>query len=316
MTIPREISRRAFLRRSLWGGVAMAYALPHRFAWGRTSPDANRLRFAFYTDIHARTEWETPAAMMKAAARLAAEAPAFSIAGGDLITDGFQSGPNAVAPRWDVYMRMHEATKGMVYPVIGNHDLVAARPEDGSPVAEDPRADFKKHMGMDRTYYAFDIAGYHFIVLDSIHVLDGDAPYEGRIDDEQLAWIRADLAQLTPGTPLVLCSHIPLMTAYYIALYGTERAPSPGRVVVNAREVLALFEGHRLLLVLQGHLHVDELIRWKETTFITGGAICAKWWRGPWHGTHEGFGMVTLDGDSVGWEYIDYGWTARRPVDQ
>jgi hypothetical protein len=29
-------------------------------------------------------------------------------------------------------------------------------------------------------------------------------------------------------------------------------------------------------------------------------------WRGAWHGTEEGFGVVTLTGDEVGWE-------AKRP---
>ena len=65
--------------------------------------------------------------------------------------------------------------------------------------------------------------------------------------------------------------------------------------------------------MLQGHLHAKELIRWRDTTFITGGAICGKWWRGDWFGTREGFNVVTLDGDRVHWEYVEYGWTARRP---
>jgi hypothetical protein len=68
--------------------------------------------------------------------------------------------------------------------------------------------------------------------------------------------------------------------------------------------------------VLQGHTHIDELIRWRGISFITGGAVCAKWWRGPWYGTEEGFGVVDLSGRHADWEYIDYGWEARRPSDQ
>jgi len=85
-------------------------------------------------------------------------------------------------------------------------------------------------------------------------------------------------------------------------------------VVVNNREVLARFEGHNLILVLQGHLHVNEMLRWRNTTFLTGGAVCGKWWRGVWHGTDAGFGVLKLRGDHVDWEYIDYGWDARRPA--
>jgi 3',5'-cyclic-AMP phosphodiesterase len=68
--------------------------------------------------------------------------------------------------------------------------------------------------------------------------------------------------------------------------------------------------------VLQGHLHVNELLRWKGTTFITGGAICGQWWRGPRLGTPEGFGVLTLHPDRVEWEYLTYGWDARRPAGQ
>ncbi|MGD2031767.1 MAG: calcineurin-like phosphoesterase C-terminal domain-containing protein, partial [Gammaproteobacteria bacterium] len=74
-----------------------------------------------------------------------------------------------------------------------------------------------------------------------------------------------------------------------------------------------LFESHNLLLVLQGHLHVSELIRWGGTTFVTGGAVSGKWWRGSWHGTPEGFTVLTLRGERIDWEYVTYGWKARRP---
>jgi hypothetical protein len=106
---------------------------------------------------------------------------------------------------------------------------------------------------------------------------------------------------------------MPLLTAFYGATAGTTVAAPPNRVVVNNREVLGLFAEHNLMLVLQGHLHAKELIRWRDTTFITGGAICGKWWRGDWFGTGPGFNIVTLSRDHVDWEYVEYGWTARRP---
>ncbi len=83
--------------------------------------------------------------------------------------------------------------------------------------------------------------------------------------------------------------------------------------VVNNREVVQRFEGRNLMRVLQGHLPVNEWHRWRGATFVTGGAVCGKWWRGPWQGTEEGFGTLTLHPDRVDWSYIDYGWTARRP---
>lgn len=41
---------------------------------------------------------------------------------------------------------------------------------------------------------------------------------------------------------------------------------------------------------------------------ITGGAVSAAWWEGPYLGTEEGFVLVNVKGDSVSWEYLDYKW--------
>jgi len=114
------------------------------------------LRIAFFTDVHARTEYGVPEAVARAAAAINARKPDFVIGGGDYITDGFQSSAAAVAHRWDVYLAMHRALRPPVHLAIGNHDLVAARPEDGSPPSADPRAIFREKFGLERTYSSFD----------------------------------------------------------------------------------------------------------------------------------------------------------------
>jgi 3',5'-cyclic AMP phosphodiesterase CpdA len=274
------------------------------------------LRFVFYTDIHCRTEWDTPLAMEKAARAINDEKPDLTIVGGDLITDGFQSSAETVAPRWETYMSMHDMIEGDIYPVIGNHDLVSAITKDGTPPAEDPRAIYRAKMGLDSTYYSFDAAGYHFVVLDSIYVTGDDLKYNGFIWPEQIEWIKEDLSRIAKDTPIVLLSHIPLITVFYAATEGMHMPAPENRILVNNRRVLRLFRDHHLLLVLQGHLHALEMMQWRNITFITGGAICAQWWRGPWFDTEEGFCVVTLNGDRIDWEYVDYEWEARRPKDQ
>jgi 3',5'-cyclic AMP phosphodiesterase CpdA len=301
---------------ALASGALLSNGMPRTAAWAAQGSQAGSLRLVFYTDVHARTEWKTPVAMQRAAEAINAHKADLVIAGGDLITDGFQSSAATVAPRWDAYMAMHEAIEGDIYPAIGNHDLVAAIPEDGTAPAPDPRAIFRDKMGLERTYYSFDAAGYHFIVLDSVQVVGGELKYQGVIWPEEMAWVQEDLALIPKHVPIVLVLHIPLLTAFYAAIEGnTVRAPS-NRVVVNNRQVLDLFEGRNLVLVLQGHLHINELLRWRDTTFITGGAVCARWWRGPWHGTEEGFCVLNLHGNRVEWNYVDYGWEARRPPNQ
>ncbi len=295
------------------GLAGISWALPWRTSWAAPGAPGGALRLVFFSDVHARTEWDTPLALAQAAAAINQQRPDLIIAGGDLITDGFQSAASVVEPRWKAYMGLHNALEAPFYPALGNHDLVAAMPEDGSKASKNPRQQFCQKHGLERTYRSFAAGGYHFFLLDSVMVTYDELKYNGRIDNPQLSWLREELASIKPGTPLVVVTHLPLLTAFYQATEGALGAATANRVVTNNREVLELFSGHNLLLVLQGHLHVDEMLRWQKTTFITGGALCGKWWRGDWQGTPPGFGVLTLSASKVDWEYFDYGWKARRP---
>lgn len=312
------MNRRQFLLTTSAGATAWAMGLPRRFAWA-ASPDAPReaLRIAFFTDIHTRTEWETPEAL-RLTARLINERKAdLVICAGDCITDGFQNSRAFVAPRWKAYREnLHDLLEPRAETAMGNHDLVGAMPEDGSEPEADPRADFREQLGIENIYRSFDAGGYHVILLDSVQITREKLKYRGFIDDEQMAWLRADVSTVNPATPIILVTHMPLLSSFPAATMGNMAAATENRAIVNNREVLDVFSEHRLPLVLQGHNHVNELLRWRDTTFITGGAVCAKWWRGPWFGTEEGFGVVTLRKDRVEWDYVDIGWTARRPPNQ
>jgi 3',5'-cyclic-AMP phosphodiesterase len=274
------------------------------------------LKIVFFTDVHARAEWDTPEALRMAAEAINAQQADVVICGGDMITEGYESSAETVAHRWEVYRAFHDAIRPAPMSVVGNHDLVGVEPADGSPPTSDPRAEVRARMDMPQTYRSFDHGGVHFILLDSMEITQDDLKYRGFIGPEQMAWLRADLAQVSADTPIVVATHLPLLTGFYQATGGIQTPVPANRGVVNNREVLATFDQHRLVAVLQGHLHVNELLRWKDTTFITGGAICGQWWRGPRLGTSEGFGVLTLHPDRVEWEYLTYGWDARRPAGQ
>jgi len=309
-------SRRRFLQTLSASGALIASPALGQNAWTIQGSERGVLRLIFYSDVHARTEWETPTAIMMAASAINAQKADLVLGGGDLITDGFDSTSEEVATRWDAYMAMPSAIEGEHHAAIGNHDLVGALPKDGSPPAADPRLDYKRRFGLTRTYRSFDALGYHVMLLDSVRVSGDKYKYHGWVSLEQREWIKEELSRIPPETPIVIVLHIPLLTAFYSATKGTTFQAKPNRVVVNNTEVLALFAEHNLVLVLQGHLHVSELLRWRSTTFITGGAISGKWWRGPYFGTEAGFNAITLRRNRVEWEYLEYGWQARRPVDQ
>jgi predicted phosphodiesterase len=278
---------------------------------------AGPLRVVFFTDVHARAEWGTPRALRQTAAAINALRPDLVIAGGDMITDGFQSPVSNAQARWQVYLEnLHNRIAAPVYPVFGNHDFVAVRPEDGSAPLDEPRSVFLEHFGQERTYRSFDAAGYHFILLDSMCLTNNRYGYEGRISAEQVAWLQDDLNRVARETPIIMALHMPLLTAFYQAYYGADRLPPPRCTVLNNRDILKLFEDRNLILVLQGHTHARETIRFNGIHFLNGGAVCAKWWRGPWYDTPEGFLCLDLHGEEIDAEYIPTGWHARRPPDQ
>lgn len=313
MTRTPAITRRRFLQQAGIGGLTLL-GWPPRLSWA-VEPHAasGSLRVVYYTDIHARVEWDTPQAMLMAAAAINAQRPDVVLCGGDLITDGYTSSPEVVAPRWDAYLAMHRAITPTPFAALGNHDLVGIEPEDGSAPVENPRADFLARLEVSRTYRSFDHEGYHFIILDSLEPTSDEFKYRGWVNEEQMNWLHADLQAMDPDTPIVLMTHMPLATSFFQMVDGHGKGVPPNRGVMNNRDVLAALKDRKLLAVLQGHLHVNEMIRLNGITFITGGAVCGKWWRGSWHGTGEGFGMLELHPDRVDWSYHTYGWTARRP---
>jgi Icc protein len=167
---------------------------------------------------------------------------------------------------------------------------------------------FQNKIG--KTHYSFDRNGWHFMVLDSI-VKTVDRSYFGIVDAEQLAWIADDLKNIGKDKPIVVAAHMPFISVIRQVRVGSTEANPKGWVIVNSKEVLELFQGYNLKLVLQGHLHSLEEINVGGITFLTGGAVSANWWEGPYQGLEEGFVLIKIRGDEFEWEYIDFGWEVK-----
>ncbi len=308
-------NRRKFLKTAAAGGI-FALGWPQRTTWAIEPVEApvSPVRILYFTDIHTRLEWDTPDALRLAAEAMNSQKADVILCGGDMITDGYTGSRSSLQPRWTAYLdMMHRKLSPEPRVIVGNHDLVGIEPADGTAPEDDPRIDVRTIFGLEKTYRSFDTHGFHFILLDVVEVTRDELKYRGFVDEAQMAWLKSDIEKTDPATPVILMSHMPLLTSFYQRTDGISAQVPPNRGVINNREVLELFNRHRLLLVLQGHLHVNEMLRWGETTFVTGGAVCGKWWRGDWHGTPEGFGMLEITGDRVNWSYHTYGWQARRP---
>jgi 3',5'-cyclic-AMP phosphodiesterase len=270
--------------------------------------------FAFFTDTHIQPELDAAHGCQMAFAKITAAKPEFAICGGDMVFDALGVSRTRADMLFDLYQRTEASIKVPLHHTIGNHDLYGILTKSGA-IPNDPG--YGKKMFEDRidtrTYYSFDHRGYHFIVLDSIFPTP-DRLWEGRIDDAQLQWLAHDLAAIPPAAPIIVITHVPLITGYLAygpKPDGTQRYDTVS--VANSADVIALFAAHNVLAVLQGHLHINELVNYKNCQYACCGAVCGNWWHGPRLDFPEGFTIVSLREGKISWRYETYGFQSVAP---
>jgi Icc protein len=307
----RSTTRRQFLGLLGATGVSAAVA-PSVFA-SPVPATVEPFTFLFVTDAHLQPELNGVVGTDMAFKKARTIKADFAINGGDHIFDSLGVPKERTLTLLDLYGKTEQDLGLKVYHTIGNHDVVGIYPSSGvSP--DDPL--YGKKLFEDRfgkLYYSFEHKGCHFVVLDSIGITP-DRAYEGRVDTAQLEWLKGDLAAVPDGTPIVVSVHIPLVSAFasYIPLPPVQAAHH-SMTVANASEVLALFEGHNVIGVLQGHTHINEMVVWKGVPYNTSGAICGNWWRGTRMGTPEGFTVVTVADGKMTTRYETYGFESVAP---
>jgi 3',5'-cyclic-AMP phosphodiesterase len=158
-------------------------------------------------------------------------------------------------------------------------------------------------------YSSFDHKGWHFILLDSIGVTKNRG-FIGQVDDEELTWLRDDLEKTGTSRPIVVMTHVPLVSAASQLFAGSW--PKLSRLLVtNSVEVMNLLAPYKVKAVLQGHTHIRETVLYNGIQFITSGAVCGNWWKGAHMGHPEGFGVLTVKGQNISWRYETYGFVAQ-----
>lgn len=293
------------------GFTALLILFIHAGLFAQTAGNQpGKFSFAFMTDIHLTPTRNAVAGFRQAIDSVNALKPDFVITGGDLIMDALEQNYVQADSLYRLYAGSLERFDMPVHNTLGNHEIFGiitkgavdpGHPEYGEKM-------FEKRLG--KSYYAFEHKGWKFFILNSVEDSKKNG-YIGWIDAEQVDWIRKELKHTGAAVPLVISTHIPLLTASTQYYEGSTKASDSGTVVVNARKVLDLFRDHNLKLVLQGHLHLVEDIYIDGIHFITGGAVSAAWWGGPYRGCEEGFVWVNADGEEISWRYVDYGWKAR-----
>ncbi len=273
------------------GGAALTSLLPAQN--GREPRPRPALRVAFLTDCH------LPAGGRNDDVRRAIESAQTRHRAGLLLFGGdnvfaAENGPrehaNAQLENWQ--RLVGDAVKVGRAAVLGNHDSwgLAAGGRD----FESGRRAALRAFGMPARYYAFERAGWRFLMLDTVHPHAGG--YRAFLDREQRDWLERQLAN---PKPTVVVGHVPLLSgaagvaAETPRIGGSLRVPHT-RIMADAREITELFRIRpQVKLYLSGHLHMVERTRFRGVEHVNAGAVCGGWWKGEYE--HFGPRMALVD---------------------
>ena len=162
-------------------------------------------------------------------------APAFLAMMGDLISNGNKCAGDVCKNHSMAIKEFDLLKKGLerlkpIEPklVLGNHDTIS--PTDFDNVL------YKQYMPDVKTYYSFDFAGAHFIVLNGLHC--------GILDEAQSKWLKDDIAKLS-GQDIVIFIHQPIGSV-----------ASEYKAGLEVRDIVDSYKGN--VKILSGHTHKNS----------------------------------------------------------
>lgn len=255
------------------------------------------LKIAYITDFHYSGGEYQEKIWRQLITSLSNEPVDVVIGGGDWITEGPKLSINDAQARFEKFASMWRELKQPKELIPGNHDLVK---EEGSGMLTFEL--FRKVFPEWSTNKRIDFPNCTLLSFQSVQ--NRGEHYRGYISSEQIDWLKDQLTHIPNERALILLTHIPLLTNLYQRTKGPTYIPPEDQFVSNSVEFLNLFNKHALKLVLQGHLHVHESMTWGDTTFLTGGALCGKWWNGAYHGTPPGFRLIEICQGQVLGRYV------------
>jgi Calcineurin-like phosphoesterase len=236
-----QSNRRTFIRQGTLMFAGSAVLANNVFGLAEEKDGKPKLRIGLVTDLHyadkppAGTRYyrETLAKFSEAAKRFQQEKVDCVIALGDVIDSA-----DSLEIEKGYLRRIAKEFSGVPgehHYVLGNHCVTAlTKPE------------FLKIVGQEKSYYSFNLGGYHFIVLDACFRGDGE-PYgrknfdwtDANIPKQEVEWLRSDL-QRTPNKALVFV-HQRLDVKPPL---GIKNAGEVRKVLEESGKVLGVFQGH------------------------------------------------------------------------
>jgi Icc protein len=235
--LQRDIDRRGFLKCMQWAGAGVVWSfaagVPTSRLLGAPKPHLEDFGFVQISDSHIGFDKaanpNVDGTFQVAVDKINAldKQPDFILHTGDL-------SHLAKAAEFDTLDQLLRGLRQkQTFFVPGEHDLL-----------DDDGKQYMERFGKGATgrgWQSFDHKGVHFIGLNNAAQLEG----MGSIGDQQMAWLKNDVAKLAASTPIVLFAHIPLWAAYPEWGWGTR----------DSAQALNLLKRFGSVTVLNGHIH-------------------------------------------------------------
>ena len=216
--------------------------------------------FVFMTDIHIMPRRNAIEGFLQAIDTINSLKPDFVLTGGDNIMDALGQTYEISDSLYNIYEETVKNLKMPVYNTMGNHEVFGLYEESGiSPNHKEYGKKLYENR-LAKRYYSFDHKNWHFIVLDGVGFTE-DRKYYGHVDAEQIEWLKNDLEKAGSDKPVVISTHIPLLSVGHQIMQDPTKGLGKGTVVTNAHEIIEIMEQYNVKMVLQGHLHFLEVKR-------------------------------------------------------
>jgi 3',5'-cyclic-AMP phosphodiesterase len=232
------VDRRGFLQCMAWAGTGVVWTLSSGVLSSQTisqkmQPAIGELHFVQVSDSHmgfnkpANPDVTSTLQATIDKVNALPQEPEFIIHTGDL-------SHTSSAGEYDTLDQMLKAAKPkQVFFVPGEHDTST---DDGKQYLERYGKDTK-----GRGWYSFNHKDVHFVGLSNVAVQEG----LGKLGDDQIQWLEADLRGQPASRPVVVFAHIPLWSVY----------PEWGWATADSAQALGYLKRFGSVTVLNGHIH-------------------------------------------------------------
>lgn len=269
------------------------------------------LRIAHLTDVHLKNQFDAPAKFVKCLHHVQQQTPKVDLIlnGGDIVFDMNKENIGTINDQWKLTNSvLKEECSLPINYCLGNHDIWWNENDKGQAL-------YGKEYSMDqlklsKPYYSMVKNGWKFIILDSVHLDIDGTWYIGKLGDEQFAWLENELKQTDKAMPVLVMSHIPILTATLMVEDNiiNKWTMLGGDMHTDTSKIIKLFYQHpNVKLCLSGHIHLRDKVVYNNVTYICNGAVSGAWWEGNRRETAPGYGLIDLYSDgSFEESYVNY----------